>query len=121
MEGDSCVICGGEGRLTNADRRSSSCPACHGSGRRSLDEPGIRDVTKTKPSHHRQASDAETAKKQTWPSTSAGATLATEVRDGAALSADTKTRLIREIIDYEGSHGQCTKTFTRKIRRQLRI
>ncbi|MCA9595156.1 MAG: molecular chaperone DnaJ [Myxococcales bacterium] len=119
MDSDVCVICSGEGRITNAYGRSSSCPACHGSGRRGLDEPGIRDVTKTKPAHFRKESAAEQAKKQTWPATHQGAQLATEVKE-SALSDDAKTRLIREIIDYEGSHGQCTKTFTRKIRKQLR-
>ena len=121
MEHEQCVICSGEGRITNAYGRSSSCPACHGSGRRAETESGIRDVTKTKPAHYRQESKAEIAKKQTWPTTHQGVQLATEVKDHAVLPEETKARLIREIIDYEGSHGQCTKTFIRKIRKQLRV
>ena len=35
-------------------------------------------------------------------------------------SGGEKARLIREIIDYEDSHGQCTQTFTKKIRKQFR-
>jgi hypothetical protein len=33
---------------------------------------------------------------------------------------DTKAKLIREIIDYEQSHGSCTQTFVKKIRKQVR-
>ena len=28
--------------------------------------------------------------------------------------------LIREIIEYEGSHGRCTQTFIKKVRKQTR-
>jgi hypothetical protein len=35
-------------------------------------------------------------------------------------SDDTKARLIREIIEYEGSHGRCTQTFIKKVRKQVR-
>jgi hypothetical protein len=38
----------------------------------------------------------------------------------SGCSDDTKARLVREIIEYEGSHGSCTKTFTRKVRKQIR-
>jgi hypothetical protein len=41
------------------------------------------------------------------------------VKASATLSEDTKTRLIRDIIEHEGSHGTCTKTFSRKIRKQV--
>ncbi len=80
----------------------------------------MRDVTKTKPSHHRGAKEKEVAQKATWPTTFEGGALATEIRDSAGCSQETKDRLIREIIEYEGSHGGCTKTFTRKIRKQIR-
>jgi hypothetical protein len=79
----------------------------------------MRDVTKTKPSHHRQPNKAAVVEKQTWPITFEGEKLATEVRD-AGCSNDLKTRLIREIMDYEGSHGSCTQTFIKKIRKQIR-
>ncbi len=75
-------------------------------------------MTKTKPSHHATAVKAAPVK-ATWPTTSEGAALATEV-NGSGLSADAKARLVREIIEYEGSHGKCTQTFTRKVRKQLR-
>jgi hypothetical protein len=45
--------------------------------------------------------------------------LATQIRDSPTLSAETKARLTREIMDYEASHGQCTQTFTKKIRKQI--
>jgi len=82
----------------------------------------MRDVTKTKPAHFRQTNKApEAEKKPDWPTTFDGGKLATEVRDSATTSAETKARLIREIIDYEGSHGSCTKTFMQKVRKQLKV
>jgi hypothetical protein len=60
------------------------------------------------------------AEKQTWPSTAEGSRLADEVKAAAGVSDDVKARLIREIIEYEGSHGRCTQTFSKKIRRQVR-
>jgi hypothetical protein len=57
--------------------------------------------------------------KQTWPTTFEGGRLAIEVRD-SALSSDTKSRLTREIIEYEQSHGKVTQTFTKKIRKQTK-
>jgi hypothetical protein len=80
----------------------------------------MRDVTKTKPSHHRpQAPTAKNAAPVvTGPTTPEGTMLAAEVN--AAVTAPTKLRLIQEIIEYEGSHGKCTQTFTRKVRKQLR-
>jgi len=80
----------------------------------------MRDVTKTKPSHHQKASKAEVAAKQTWPSTFEGGRLATEVRDSQICTSDVKARLIREIIEYESTHGTCTQTFQRKVRKQVR-
>jgi hypothetical protein len=81
----------------------------------------VRDVTKTKPSHYQRATEKAAApQKATWPSTHDGTTLANEVKASASLSEETKGRIIREIIEYEGSHGKCTQTFTKKVRKQLR-
>jgi RecJ-like exonuclease len=121
MAGEACGICGGDGRITNSFGGSSkTCPGCHGTGRRSTEPAGFRDVTKTKASHYRQANKVEVVEKQTWPATFEGGQLATEVKNSASCSAETKARLIREIIDYEGSHGTCTQTFLKKIRKQVR-
>jgi len=78
-------------------------------------------VTKTKPSHHHtnQSGKAGAPAKATWPSTFDGTTLANEVK-ASSLAEDAKGRIIREIIEYEGSHGKCTQTFTKKVRKQLR-
>jgi len=116
---ESCRVCGGDGRINNSfGGGSKTCPACHGTGRR-VEEPLMRDVTKTKPSHHGNPSKAAVVAKATWPSTFDGTTLATEV-NASGLSAETKARLVREIIEYEGSHGKCTQTFSKKVRKQLR-
>jgi len=120
MSGESCGICGGDGRISNSFGLTTRCPGCHGTGRKGDAVSGIRDVTKTKPSHHRQANKEEIAAKQTWPATFEGGKLATEVRDSGSCTAEVKARLIREIIEYEGSHGSCTQTFQRKIRKQVR-
>jgi hypothetical protein len=121
VEGDSCAICGGDGRIGNAFGRTTTCPGCHGSGRKSDDGPVFRDVTKTKPSHHqRQPQGKQVVDKPQWPTTFEGGQLGTEVRDSAAVSNETKARLIREIIEYEGSHGRCTQTFIKKIRKQIK-
>lgn len=115
---ETCRICGGDGRIDNSFGNVAKCPSCHGSGKRSRDE-GFHDVTKTKPSHHLPSNRPGGVQKETWPTTATGAQLATEIRDTASLSADTKTRLTREIIEHEASHGLCTKTFLKKIRKQL--
>ena len=115
---DSCGLCGGDGRISQSGGQTSRCPGCLGSGRRSVDTGGIRDVTKTKTSHH-LARNAAPAEKPTWPTTAEGRKLGGEVQ-ASALSDDTKARLVREIMQYEDSHGLCTKTFSRKIRKQLR-
>ena len=121
MIGDECGVCGGDGHIHNSFGLTNRCPACHGTGRRSADTSLLRDVTKTKPSHFRkQEKVAAAEKKPEWPETFEGGHLATEVRDSNVLSAETKARLIREIIEYEGSHGSCTQTFTKKVRKQLR-
>ena len=121
MVSDSCGVCGGDGRIGNTFGLTTTCPGCHGSGHRSIDT-GFRDVTKTKPAHHRGTNGSvAVVEKQTWPSTTAGASLATDIRDSASCSADTKTRLTREIIEHEASHGLCTQTFLKKIRKQVGI
>ena len=118
---ESCRVCGGDGRIGNAFGGSSTtCPGCRGTGRRSDGESLLRDVTKTKPSHHRPAEKAVAAAKATWPSTFEGVGLANEVKASASVSEEIKARLIREIIEYEGSHGKCTQTFSKKIRTQVR-
>ena len=116
---ESCRVCGGDGRIANSfGGGSKTCPSCHGTGRRVTDEL-MRNVTKTKPSHHGVPSKAAAPVKVTFPTTFEGTTLANEV-NASALAAETKARLVREIIDYEGSHGKCTQTFTKKVRKQLR-
>jgi len=80
----------------------------------------MRDVTKTKAAHHQKSNGTAKVEKQQWPSTFEGAKLADEVKACSFVSVDTQARLTREIIDYEGTHGRCTDTFTKKIRRQLR-
>jgi hypothetical protein len=120
MPGESCGICGGDGRISNSFGLTTSCPGCHGSGQRSAETIGIRDVTKTKAAHYRQPNKAQAAPKQQWPVTFEGGQLATEVQNSAGCSNETKTRLIREIMEYEGSHGTCTQTFTKKVRKQIR-
>jgi hypothetical protein len=84
-----------------------------------VDPEGLRDVTKTKPSHYQGSNKAPVAAKATWPTTFEGVELANEVK-ASGVSEDTKSRLIREIMEYEGSHGKCTQTFTKKIRKQVR-
>ena len=121
MEGEVCGVCGGDGRIANAFGGSTTtCPGCHGSGRKSDTSGGFHDVTKTKPSHHRGANVVRVAEKQKWPSTAEGGQLATEVQNSPIVSADTKARLITEIIEYETTHARCTQTFAKKIRKQVR-
>ncbi|HTQ02573.1 MAG TPA: molecular chaperone DnaJ [Polyangiaceae bacterium] len=116
---ESCRVCGGDGRIANSfGGGSKTCPACHGTGRR-VEEPLFRDVTKTKPSHHGTPTKAAVPAKATWPTTFDGSTLANEV-NASGVSAEAKARLVREIIEYEGTHGKCTQTFTKKVRKQLR-
>lgn len=119
MTATPCGICGGDGRMSNAFGNTTTCPGCHGSGRRS-DEGGFRDVTKTKPSHHRPPNKPAESAGPPRPSTFEGGRLAEEVQACASLSDASKARLLHEILEYEGSHGKCTQTFARKIRKQLR-
>ena len=117
MEGDVCRLCGGDGRIGNAlGRSTATCPSCHGSGRRADTSSGFRDVTKTKPSHYRPA---ETAPKgPRVPTTPEGLRLADEVRASTVLPEDAKARLLVEIMNHESTHGRCTQTFMKKIRKQ---
>ena len=120
MDGEPCRVCGGDGRIGNAlGGSTATCPGCHGSGRRAETSPGFHDVTKTKPSHHRPAVAIATGPK--GPTTSEGVQLAQEVSACAALAEDAKTRLLSEIMNHESTHGRCTKTFIKKIRKQTRL
>lgn len=114
----SCGVCGGDGRVSNAFGLTTTCPGCHGSGRKSEDT-GFRDVTKTKPAHHRQSNGALVPEKPQWPGTFEGSKLADEIKASHGLSKDTQAKLTREIIDHEASHGSCTQTFLKKIRKQF--
>ncbi len=119
MDIETCRLCGGDGRIGNAlGGSSTTCPSCHGSGRRAEGSPGFHDVTKTKPSHYRQAVAIPTGPKA--PTTAEGSLLAREVRACAVLAEDVKTRLIAEIMNHESTHGRCTKTFIKKVRKQTR-
>ncbi len=119
MEFEPCRLCGGDGRIGNAlGHSTATCPSCHGSGRRAEMSPGFHDVTKTKPSHHRAPPAAPAGPKA--PVTAEGAQLAAEVNACATLDADAKTRLIAEIVNHESTHGRCTKTFLKKVRKQTR-
>lgn len=113
-------MCGGDGRIGNAlGRSTATCPGCHGSGRRSDTSTGFHDVTKTKPSHYKP-SETATPQAPRAPVTPEGAQLAAEVTASAVLSADAKTRLIAEIMNHESTHGRCTKTFLKRVRKQTR-
>jgi hypothetical protein len=79
---------------------------------------GFHDVTKTKPSHHRQPEQVTTGPKV--PMTPEGVQLAREVNASTALGDDAKARLVIEIVNHEGTHGRCTKTFLKKVRKQTR-
>src|SRR5579859_8147636 len=116
---ESCAVCGGDRRIGNSFGLTTTCPSCHGSGRKA-ESSGFHDVTKTKPSHYRPKNKADTSEKPQWPATLEGGRLAGEVRDSHSCSADLKSRLIREIMEHEGSHGVCTQTFIKKVRKQIR-
>lgn len=119
MEGEPCRMCGGDGRVGNAlGGSSATCPSCHGSGRRAEASYGFHDVTKTKASHHRPAAASPAGPKA--PTTAEGAQLALEVNASTVLAPDAKTRLLAEIVNHESTHGRCTKTFVKKVRKQAR-
>jgi hypothetical protein len=115
---ESCGVCGGDRRIGNSFGLTTTCPSCHGTGRR-VETTGFHDVTKTKPSHHRATNKAQVVEKATWPVTFEGGKLAEQVRDSTSCTAETKGKLVREIIDHEGSHGLVTQTFIKKIRKQV--
>jgi len=120
MEGDVCRLCGGDGRIGNAlGGSTASCPSCHGSGRRADTSSRFHDVTKTKPSQLRPSA-TETSKGPRGPATAEGAQLAREVSESTVLSEDAKARLLVEIINHESTHGRCTLTFMKKVRKQAR-
>jgi hypothetical protein len=120
---ESCVMCGGDGRIGNAFGATKTCPGCGGSGRK-MEDFGHRDVTKTKSPQGRQPRTAEVEtkveEKRTGPRTAEGRKLIGEVKECTLIDDETKERLVREIIAYEASHGGCTKTFSKKLRKQLR-
>jgi len=120
MNDEPCRMCGGDGRIGNALGGSSTkCPSCHGSGRRAESSPGFHDVTKTKLSHHRAA--VAVAAGPRGPTTAEGVQLAREVSASAGLAEETKARLIVEIANHESTHGRCTRTFMKKVRKQTRL
>ena len=120
MAAEHCGICGGDGRIANSFSGSTAtCPGCHGTGRRS-DDALFHDVTKTKPSHYRQPKKPGTVEKPQGPSSFEGTQLANEVQACAHLSSGTKTKLTLEIVEHEATHGKCTQTFIKKVRKQLR-
>jgi hypothetical protein len=80
--------------------------------------PRFHDVTKTKPSHYRPEVSAPAGPR--GPTTPEGVQLALEVSASAALAGDAKTRLLAEIVNHESSHGRCTRTFIKKVRKQIR-
>jgi hypothetical protein len=118
---ETCGVCGGDRRIGNSFGLTTTCPSCHGSGRRA-ESTGFHDVTKTKASHHRSGdrSAAAVVPKTQWPVTFEGGQLATEVQGSASCTSVVKAKLIREVIDYEESHGTCTQTFIKKVRKQIR-
>src|SRR5262249_9203114 len=121
MESETCRLCGGDGRIGNAlGRSTATCPGCHGSGRRADTSARFRDVTKTKPSHYERPPVAEAPKGPRVPVTPEGTQLAREVSESTVLNAEAKTRLLAEILNHESTHGRCTQTFMKKIRKQAR-
>ncbi len=120
MQGELCRMCGGDGRVGNAlGGSSATCPSCHGTGRRAEAAYGFHDVTKTKPTHYRPAAVVAPSGPKA-PVTAEGTQLAREVTASVSLAEDAKTRLIAEIINHESTHGRCTKTFIKKVRKQAK-
>ena len=121
---ETCNVCGGDGRIGNSlGRSTATCPGCHGSGRRGERVSGFRDVTKTKASHHyspTQQAQMNAPAGPKVPITAEGIQLSTEVSASTLLAADAKLRLLAEIMAHESTHGRCTQTFLKKIRKQAR-
>jgi hypothetical protein len=42
------------------------------------------------------------------------------VSASTVLAEDAKTRLLAEIMNHESTHGRCTKTFLKRIRKLTR-
>ncbi len=78
----------------------------------------FHDVTKTKASHYRPATVAPSGPKV--PMTAEGTQLAREVNESLVLTPDAKARIVAEIVNHESTHGRCTKTFIKKVRKQTR-
>jgi RecJ-like exonuclease len=117
---ETCRLCGGDGRIGNSlGRSTATCPGCHGSGRRGDVSRAFHDVTKTKESHYHRQPDAG-PKAPRAPVTAEGSELAREVEASTVLAADAKARLLGEIMNHESTHGRCTQTFIKKIRKQAR-
>lgn len=120
MFGETCHVCGGDGRIGNSlGGTTATCPGCHGSGRRADTSSLFRDVTKTKASHYRQEVAAAPSGPRA-PVTAEGAQLAADLSASTILNADAKARLLAEIINHESTHGRCTKTFLKKVRKQAK-
>jgi len=121
MESETCRLCGGDGRIGNAlGRSTATCPGCHGSGRRADTSSRFHDVTKTKPSHYKPVAAEQPKGGPRVPATPEGAQLAREVAESTVLPDDAKQRLLAEILNHESTHGRCTHTFMKKIRKQAR-
>ncbi len=119
MESETCRTCGGDGRIGNSLGGSNArCPSCHGTGRRA-ELGGFRDVTKTKPEHYRPAGAAQAPAGPRTPISAEAVQLARDV-NASALAADAKARLVAEIVAHEAEHGRCTKTFLKKVRKQVK-
>jgi len=117
---ETCRLCGGDGRIGNSlGRSTATCPGCHGSGRRGDVSRAFHDVTKTKASHYERHTESA-PKGPKAPVTAEGAELAREVEASTVLATDAKARLLGEIMNHESTHGRCTQTFIKKIRKQAR-
>jgi hypothetical protein len=105
--------------VSNSFGLTTRCPACGGTGRKGDASSGMRDVTKTKASHHHPTNRAPVVVKPQFPTSFEGVKLANEVK-ASGLGDEVKARIVREILEYEDTHGSCTKTFQQKVRKQFR-
>src|SRR5439155_2190895 len=82
---DLCGICGGDGRIGNSFGGSmTTCPGCHGTGRKADTSSIFRDVTKTKASHHAPGETPGT-KAERVPTSFEGVQLAKAIGASTAL------------------------------------
>src|ERR1700722_9549131 len=91
-----CGVCGGDRRIGNSFGLTTTCPSCHGSGRKA-ESTGFHDVTKTKTSHYgptgsNVAAKGQAVAKPQWPVSFAGGALATQVQASPKLTADVKAK-----------------------------